>query len=365
MSNRILIIESLVYKKNKAFGYQEYLFNLLDFFFENRTKLTYDEVIIVCDLTQKNDFEKYNERLIVKGYKTRSIFSRFVVQFFLPFLLKLKRTDAILYTGNYSSFIKKSKQVLVVHDLLYLRKQFLPDILIRLQRRVFVPRSIAISDKVIAISDFTRNDILKNIKSSSENRIVRVYNYFNFQKYTNSSTVSLEHNYTKYFLCVSSAAFHKNVIIILKAFEKFCVHNDDVDLFLVGSINYGSTLAFYNQLTVKLKDRIHLFYSVSNLELSHLYADCEAFISASLFEGLGMPIVEAMYFNVPLILSDIDVFREVTNNQAVFFNPNSIEELSQILIKNKYRRFGTQAFVLEKYSSENTSQKYIDILNSL
>ena len=98
---------------------------------------------------------------------------------------------------------------------------------------------------------------------------------------------------------------------------------------------------------------------------SHLYADCEAYISASLFEGLGMPVVEAMYFNVPLILSDLDVFREVTNNQAIFFNPNSIEELSQILIKNEYKRFGTRKFVLEKYSSENTSQKYIDILNSL
>jgi glycosyltransferase involved in cell wall biosynthesis len=365
MIGRTLYIDALSYKKNKAFGYQEYLFNLMDYFYENRSNLLFENIEIVCDLTQYNSFAKYSKSFTINCFKVPTLFSRLVVQLLLPFLLKVKKNDTLLFTGNYSSFIKKCKQVLVIHDLLYLRKELLPDLLFRFQRRIFVPRSVDISDVVIAISDFTRKDILNNIRTSSEKSTVRIYNFFNFKKYELISASDNKYINNKYFLCVSSDAYHKNVITILKAYEKFCHNNHEIDLCLVGSLSGGDALFFYNQLEGTVKQRIHLYSCISNKEISMLYAGCEAYISASFFEGLGMPIVEAMYFNVPLILSNLDVCHEVTGDMAVFFNPNSIGELCQIISNGDYKRFDTRSFVLDKYSSANTSQKYIEVLNSL
>ena len=92
-----------------------------------------------------------------------------------------------------------------------------------------------------------------------------------------------------------------------------------------------------------------------------------AYISATFFEGLGMPIVEAMYFNAPVALSDLDVCKEVSSNHGIYFNPGSFDELASVMLNftDKEIKADTQTMILEKYSSRNTSQKYIDLLNKL
>ena len=235
----------------------------------------------------------------------------------------------------------------------------------RFQRRTFVPRSISIANATIAISDFTRNDILKNIKCADANKIYKIYNYFNFKKYSvfcNNEKINYN---SKYFLTISSTAYHKNVITILRAFEKYCDFNKDVDLFFVGYLGNAESFVFYNKLNDSVKKRIHILSNISNYEISKLYLGCEAYISATLFEGLGMPIVEAMYFNAPLILSDLEICKEVSNEHAIFFNPRDFQELFEILLDYKKEKTDTKTLVMDKFSAFNTSQKYIDLLNAI
>jgi len=364
MINKLLVIDALVYKKNKAFGYQEYLFNLLDYFFENRHQLKFEEIIILCEYSQMDDFSKYKQLFTINGFKVSNTLSRLIMQMFIPYLLHLKKNDVILFTGNYSSLIKKTKHVLVVHDLLYLRKKLFPNFKMRLQRKIYIPKSISLADIVIAISDFTKMDIIRNIKASSNKPVYKIYNYFNFKKYS-TAFESRVFNF-KYFLCVSSSLYHKNLITIIKAFEKYCFFHIEVDLSIVGSLGKGDVFLYYKKLSERVKQRIHFYSNISNTDLAQLYMNCEAYISASYFEGLGMPVVEAMFFNVPLILSDLEVFHEITIGNASFFNPNSYEDLFKILDgKNGKEPINTKPLVLKYFSQRNTSQKYIDLLNSL
>lgn len=369
MNNNTLVIDALHYKRNKALGYQEYLFNLLDYFFDKRPSLKFYKIIILCEFTQQNDFLKYNSLFEIIGFRAPTVYLRILVQNVFAFRLKLKKTDTILFTANYSSFIKKSNHILVIHDLLFLRKELLPNILMRFQRQLTIPRSVNLADCIIAISDTTKTDIVKSLKVPST-KIEIVYNYFNFNKFnTNSKIVNpLPINISsKFILSVSSMLKHKNIITLLKAFSQFATLNFDTNLVLVGSLKdmYKEDFDYFTQLSNNVKARIYITGNISNSELGYLYSNCECFVLPTLFEGLGMPIVEAMYFKAPIVLSDIEVCREISGGNAIFFNPLDFKRLSEILINTEYHKLLQidNSNILERFSEQNTSCKYIELLN--
>jgi len=365
MKRRTLVIDALVYKKNKAFGYQEYLFNLLDYFFLQSDKLNYNKIIIVCDRTQLEDFKKFENKFILKGLNASNVLFRIYHQHLLYLSFKLNKNDTILFTGNYSALFKSCNYILVIHDLLYLRKQLLPNFLMRFQRHLFVPRSVAISNIIITISEFTKKDILNNFKFVDSKKIFTIYNYFNFSKYDENSKTIEKSSESNYFLTISSQAFHKNTITVLKAFERYCNNEKESDLFVVGKLSIKEDLRFYERLPQDIKSRIKIFSNISNLELSHLYKGSKAYISASLFEGLGMPLVEAMYFNIPLIISNLEVFKEIADNKSFFFNPLDDLELYELMLKININKMNMLEYDINQFSAENTSERYIEILNNI
>lgn len=79
-----------------------------------------------------------------------------------------------------------------------------------------------------------------------------------------------------------------------------------------------------------------------------------------------MPIVEALYFNVPVLLSNIEICREVAGEKAVYFEPLNIDDILQkiMLVISSNEKKTTQGYVLEKFSENATSAKYIKLLNS-
>jgi len=255
---------------------------------------------------------------------------------------------------------------LVVHDLLYLRHDLLKNFKIRIHRLISIPISLKNADKVIAISNSTKNDLLNNFKISSE-KIEVVYNHFNFEKF--ATLESIDSLKKPFFLSVCTAAPHKNTITVLKAFAKYCDYSDQNNIVFVGSIGKNKMNPlniYYNALPDKIKERIYMTKNISNSKLGFLYANCQSYISASLFEGLGMPIVEAMYFNKQVILSDIPVCREVSGNLGTYFNPVSYEELfGKMAEKPQVDALKNKEYVLSAFSAENTSLKYINLLNMI
>ena len=155
-----LIIECLGFEKDKSYGFQEYLYNLLDHIHEHRTDLQFSEVILVCKPSQVLNFSRFSRNFTIVGIRgAESYMGRLWKQTMLPFILGLKENDTILFPGNFSGFIKRCHHVLVIHDLLFKRRNLIQNSKMVVQRELFVNFSVRFADRIIGISNFVSNDI--------------------------------------------------------------------------------------------------------------------------------------------------------------------------------------------------------------
>ncbi|NLR78610.1 glycosyltransferase family 4 protein [Chitinophaga eiseniae] len=366
-----LVIDCLIFEDKKAFGYQEYLFNLLDYFFAHYSKLKAETVIIACEKKSVVSFEKYASRFLITPFNVSSRWKLLVIQNQLAEQLQLHPDDVILSTYNYAAVFKKCKSVLVIHDLLFLRKHLLNNTLMRMQRKLLIPPSIRNADRIIAISNATANDVIQHYTKAS-GKVSVAYNYFNFRKFDGDipedlSAYPLDR---PYFLSVSSILKHKNVVTLLKAYEIYATQGGLANLVLVGYYERmdADSKAYYDSLNEAVKEKIFLTGYISNQLLKYCYQHCECFILPTKFEGLGMPVVEAMYFNAPCVLSDLEVCREVSLGLAVYFNADDYKGLAEILTSKTYKsREGVdfRQSIQQKFSELQTSEKYIEVLNTI
>lgn len=356
-----LYIDALTFRSGKAFGYNEYLSSLLDNFYDCRHSLRFSDIVIVCESSQAEYFEKYSDKFIVRSFSFPTFAHRALHQCFWNRELHVKRNDVVLCTANYAPFLKRGREVLVIHDLLFKHKKLsgrLP-LVWRLQRHLFVPRSIFRADKIIAISNFTKAEIKKYYKKEEEVEVI--YNSFKFEKFENSNEG--RNAMRDYIIVVSSSAGHKRIEFILRAFARYCGMGGRLDLVIVGRIeNNQEAMRAYCRLPEDIRSRITISHGLSELELSGMYSRARLYLSASLYEGLGMPVVEAMCCSLPLVLPDSPlIFKEVTDGNGIFFDSSSEESLAETLLASE--DMGKVHYDMERFSKENTSRKYIDLLN--
>ena len=101
--------------------------------------------------------------------------------------------------------------------------------------------------------------------------------------------------------------------------------------------------------------------------LSNLYENAQAFIFPSLYEGFGLPIIEAMSYHCPVLLSSIDVFKEIAENSACYFEPNSPESIKDAIEKlvyseSKKNDLKNKGFeLIKKFTWESCSKKTLKI----
>ena len=357
-----LVLELLVIRNGVSSGYQEYVFNLLNYFYDHRDEISYKQIIIWCNAKESEAFSSYKEKFEIKGFKVGSYWRRFWLQSFLPIKEKLTKNDLLFSPGNTSGLIKRSLEVLTIHDLLFKRKDWLPIRAMRWHRNIMIPISIKKADKIIAISNFTKDDIL-HYYPKGKGKIEVVYNSMNFAKFDHERIANTNGNY---FLAICSNAYHKNLKTILKAFGTYCNNGGTMNLFFVGRIgSSGHAYEAYNILPENVKERIITKAGIPNAELGALYENASCYVSASLFEGLGMPVVEAMYYNLPVLLSDIPPHREVSMNLGTYFHPLDSDELAHKMLTIDTQKMSYKDEVVKAFSEKETSAKYIEHFNSL
>ena len=112
-----------------------------------------------------------------------------------------------------------------------------------------------------------------------------------------------------------------------------------------------------------LSKYINIHHNITNNELMRLYQKCDVFVYPSKYEGFGIPLIEAINFNCNIILSDIKVFREITNNDGQFFDPNSPEDLSHKIIECLIdkSKFKINKRILEKYNISKITESIINL----
>jgi len=147
-----------------------------------------------------------------------------------------------------------------------------------------------------------------------------------------------------YFLYVGNAYPHKNVEVLLQA-----ASSAGVRVVFVGKEDF-----FYKRFGIKPK-------TVTDVALSELYKNATALVFPSLMEGFGLPALEALANNCPVIVSDIPVFHEILGDAAIYFDPQDADNLAKILRSAAKKRLPVNSSVLTNYSWQKMAKETLSV----
>ena len=146
---------------------------------------------------------------------------------------------------------------------------------------------------------------------------------------------------SRIYLTVGTIEPRKGYDYVFEAFEDLWKNGFGGVLVIVGKIGWNvDTLIKKFNNSVYLNKKLFIFNNLNDDELNFLYSSADAVICASLREGFGLPLVEAMYHNIPVLASDISVFREVGADYSVYFTPDEkglIKAINEFEYKNNIK----------------------------
>lgn len=222
------------------------------------------------------------------------------------------------------------------------------------------------ADKIVCVSHSTKADFLRLYSHIPEEKVSVIYNAGDLSKepILNPSPFDKE-----YLLFVGNRGEYKNFNFLLKAFSLI---PKEKNLYLVcaGGKKFSPHEQYeINNMNLE-KQVVHVSFS-SETTLANLYRNAKLFIYPSLYEGFGIPILEAMSVGCPVFCSQINVFKEVAGDAAEFFDPLNPSALSDLLVESldsieKLNSLRVKGFTrVQNYSWEKCADSYLKIYKEL
>ena len=258
-------------------------------------------------------------------------------EFSVTAALKKYKPDVFLSTDGYLSLRTEVPSIAVIHDLAFLHYPEGIDFLGRKYYEYFFPRFAKKAKRIVAVSNFTKQDIIKQY-GIDENKIDVVYNapakgFRPNDVLKKTETRNQFTGGTEYFFTTSAIHPRKNIDTLLKAFDKFKQESKSPIKLVVTGRKAWQTKNIedaFNQM--QFKNEVIFTGRVSDEDLYNLTASAFCMVYIPLFEGFGLPIVEAIACAVPVITSNVSSMPEVAGNAAILVNPLAVDELSLIHI---------------------------------
>lgn len=304
-------------------------------------------------------------------------------QFIYPFFLNKYKLD-LMHFGHFNvPVLYFRKTIVTIHDLILfhfptfknstLNKIFY--LIKLLVYRMVINLAVRKAILIIAISKFTKNDLVKTLKIS-KNKIKVVYQGCNFlpsEISKNSKTILKKYGIIKpYLLCIGNAYPHKNLERLSEVFSVFNKQNLEVSLVLAGGRDF-----FYQRLEKKIKKEeikniiIPGFIEQPDFEL--IFRESEMFIYPSLYEGFGFPPLEALTYEKSVACSNKTSMPEVLGESVKYFNPEDsksmLDCLNKVFENRKNKKNKKQAReivkVTRKFNWDKTVQETLNIYNSV
>ena len=288
--------------------------------------------------------------------------SHFWEQCVLPFFFIGKKDYIVLsFTGLGSILIRH--KVMTVHDLSFLKNPSWYSRAYYWYYKFMTPLAVKTSQHILTVSEFSKSEILGFYPFLKPERISVVYNAIDRHLFKPLTSDIKQQTSAPYVLCVSSIDPRKNFARLIEA----CQGLTGAKLYIVGKYNR----VFSQQMQLDTtSEHIQFLGRVSDDELVRLYNQAACFVFPSLYEGFGLPPLEAMACGCPVLVSDIPVEREVCGEAALYFNPldpnNILHTITQYLndadvIKEKMRQKGYEN--ITRFSWEKSAQALMKIVN--
>ncbi len=265
---------------------------------------------------------------------------------FLSLIAHAESCDAIFCPWGSLPERRSCSGVLTVHDMIPLEyPQWAVNENILVFFREQLPSSLKKADAVIAVSEYTRNEMIKHY-GLEKDRIHVVYHGVEerfFSPDQNTEFSNLFSRYKPYILSTSVFEPRKNQMRLIEAFNHLKENHqaEGWKLLLVGPKGWAYKDIFQAIEASPFKNDIFNLNELSEAELLACYAQADIFIYPSLVEGFGLPVLEAMAARVPVITSNVSALPEVGGDAVLYCEPmqvDSIEESLRNLISNEELR---------------------------
>lgn len=258
-------------------------------------------------------------------------------QYSLKKLLKKINADIFVGTDGMIPLKTNTKALSVIHDLNF---EHHPEHLPKSYRNFYCkyfPLFAKKADRIATVSEFSKQDLVKTYNISAS-KIDVVYNGSNqyFKPISESDKTTIQQKYTdgnQYFLFIGTLHPRKNLVNLFRAFNEFKKQtNSDFKLLIVGKKMWWTTEIenTFNQL--EFKNDVIFAGRVSETELYKVTASAYALTYVPIFEGFGIPLVEAMSCRVPVITSNITSMPEVVEDAGILVDPFSVDSIATAMI---------------------------------
>ena len=225
--------------------------------------------------------------------------------------------------------------VVTIHDLIFMRHPEYYDAIDRTIYRWKFRRAIGEADRIIAISECTKRDIMF-YGDVNPDRISLVYQSCNtFFKLRESEDKLQDVNARymlppRYIVSVGTIEERKNIMLVVKALHRLPA---DLSLVIVGkSTSYGEKVRRYLAEN-RLSDRVLILEDVSNSDLPAIYQMAEASVYPSRYEGFGIPVIEAIQSGLPVVACTGSCLEEAGGNDSLYVDPDDVYGMADAITK--------------------------------
>ncbi len=273
----------------------------------------------------------------------------------------------IFETFHLPVYKNTSINLLTVHDLRpFQSNNLLFKILFFLVLKVSLKRS----KRIITVSNYIKNLLSKYEKAD---KIYTVYNgllIHNDLEYSKKIINKLKIK-KKFILSVGHFEKRKNYVNLIKAFSNNYYLKENYELVIVGNDNGYKDIIIKLIKTLKMQKKIRLISNLSDTELKYIYQKSQLFVFPSFYEGFGIPLIEAMFYQLPIATSNLEVLKEISEYKVSYFDPKNILDISnkiENLIKSKQdqnKQIDNYKNILKKFDYNKIANQIVNIYESV
>lgn len=359
----------------KRVGISEFAYQLLRQFADYKDSNHEIKFIIYLKDKPLDSLPKENKFFTYKVLKPGKLWTQWRLP--LDLYLHKPRPDVFFSMTHYAPRFSPVKTVISVMDVSYVRfpEMFNTSDLYQLQN--WTSYSVKKANKVLTISNSSRDDIIKayNVR---EKKVITVYPGI-------KETVSLEprvygmnqlqskyHLSDSYILFVGTLQPRKNIVRLIEAFSKVIKksnHQEDkLQLIIIGRRGWQYEEILEAPKKYGVEDNVQFLQNIKDDELEIFYQHALCYVLPSLYEGFGLPVLEAMQRNCPVITSNVSSMPEAGGDAAQYVDPKDVDDIAakiELVITDKKLRdemIEKGKHQVKKFSWEKAARESLDIL---
>lgn len=272
-----------------------------------------------CDIIFENRSRKTSNILALLNYKKHCKMTQ-------------KADIYLSFDCEYLYNSDNNKTIVTVHDLSSVRLTGTSSIkpIQRLARRFTILNGLKNADHIISISNFTKDDILDYL-DILEKKVSVIYNGIDSTWFNENELESISLDTKNYWIWWGGYTERKNLLRLLKAYELLVKEKTNIEipdiLFIGNQTNYLNILKKFVNNSILIKNKVFFESQKDIKKLKYCVKNSKGLIFPSLYEGFGLPVIEAYSQGVPVLTSNVSSLPEISDKFAILINPENIESI--------------------------------------